>query len=91
MEVVVPALIGLVARGAAAVGARGAAAGGASAAGGGAASAIGTASRVAMFSSALGGGDEKKSESNSDAEQYTASEQNSALSRSAEFQTGQTY
>ena len=83
MEVVVPALIGLVARGAAAVGARGAAAGG------GAASAIGTASRVAMFSSALGGDDEKKSEGNSDAEQYTAAEQNSALSRSAEFQTGQ--
>jgi hypothetical protein len=42
-----------------------------------------------MFSSALGGGDEKKSEGNSDAEQYTAAEQNSALSRSAEFQTGQ--
>jgi hypothetical protein len=84
----------LLARGAAAVGIRGAAAGGASAAGGaaasgGAASAIGTASRVAMFSHALGGGDDKESKAPpSDAEQYTVSEQNSALSRSAEFQTG---
>jgi hypothetical protein len=45
-----------------------------------------------MFSSALGGGDDKESKAPpSDAEQYTASEQNSAISRSSEFKTGGTY